>query len=114
MNTQIASVDSSDETRKAKPLRSQIASTISKNGKKWARGLTAQGGRIWYESTPIANIARDVFTEAAVHGIPASGFSLLTPAARKIPASAMRPIISRIRPVFWRDVCSLMELLAQN
>lgn len=75
MKAHTAKVERSEEKRSPIPLRSQMPKTNSNGGSRWANGLTAQGGSIWYESTPMANIESDVFTEATDQGMPACGFS---------------------------------------
>ncbi len=98
MKAQINAVERSPETRRATPVNSHSPSNSSNGGSNRANGLTAHGGSIWYESTPIANIESDVFTEAAVQGIPGCGFILAPAANRKMAASTTRPTIRSIRP----------------
>jgi len=98
MNAQINTVERSPEIRSATPVSNHSPSKSSNGGSSRANGLTAQGGSIWYESTPIANIESEVFTEPAVQGIPACGFILAPAANRKMAASTSRPRIRSILP----------------
>jgi len=70
---EIARVATSEETRRAIPVSSHSPKISSKGGNQCANGLTAHCGSIWYESTPIANIEREVLMEASDQGSPPWG-----------------------------------------
>src|SRR5487761_89383 len=86
-----------------------MPSASSIHGSACANGLTARGGRSWYESTCIAKNVMDrpkdagvIFREARDQGIAFCGRNFPYAASRKTTASAKRPISSRTRPAFHR------------